>query len=140
MKRTLAVGLSRGFWCSLAWLAAMGCSGSGGVTGEPVANPAALEAPTETETAPLPAAPMSAGRPVLGKLQMHGRNVTLLGSRDGLRVTIEDDTGRILAHDASIDEVRLLDPLVYEACRSAVADNRGYLDARVYVGEPAALR
>jgi hypothetical protein len=138
MKRILVKSLCRASWLvpCVAWLSAMGCSGSGGLPGEPAANPAAVEVPAET--AATPAAPMSAGRPVLGKLQMQGRMVTLLGSRDGLRVTVEDETGRIVAHDASIEEVRLVDPLVYEACRSAVADNRGYLDARLYLGEPGA--
>jgi hypothetical protein len=69
---------------------------------------------------------------------MRDRTVTLLGAKDGLRVTIQDEAGRVLAEDVALDEVRGTDPLVYEVCRTAFADNRGYVDARLDlgVGEP----
>jgi hypothetical protein len=112
---------------SVLALSLLGCS-SGGLSAGPVegvdphADPPGVTLPSSTATDRLP---------VLGRLQMRDRKVTLLGSRDGLRVTIEDEAGRVIARGASLDDVRQIDPSVYEICRTAVADNRGYLDARL---------
>jgi hypothetical protein len=70
-------------------------------------------------------------RPVLGKLQMRDRDVTLLASPGGLRVTIEDARGAVLARDVGVAELQSIDPLVYEMFRQSVASNRPYLDARL---------
>jgi hypothetical protein len=66
--------------------------------------------------------------PVFGKLEFRDRTVSFLATRDGLRVTLQEASGKVLAENVSIDELRNRDPFAYEACRSAVVQN-GYLDA-----------
>jgi hypothetical protein len=80
-------------------------------------------------------------RPVIGKLQTRDRAVTLLAARDGLRVTVEDPSGNVLAKDVSVDELRLLDGITYELFRSSVASrSESGLDARLEVADPSAGR
>jgi hypothetical protein len=77
--------------------------------------------------------------PVIGKLQTRDRAVTLLAARDGLRVTVEDPSGNVLAQDVSVDELRFLDGVTYELFRSSVASrSESGLDARLEVADPIA--
>jgi hypothetical protein len=99
-------------------LAAVGCSSSVG-------------------TNPLEGAVAAPSRPVIGKLQSHDRSVTLLASHDGLRVTVEDATGKVLAHDVDVEAVRGIDPVVYEMCRSSLASNAP-VDASLHLDTRAA--
>lgn len=69
-------------------------------------------------------------RPVIGKLRTHDRSITLMASPGGLRVTVQDDSGAAIARDVDVEGLRLVDPLAYELCRSSVASNATYLDAR----------
>ncbi len=103
--------------CSLLALPVVGCSS--GVSGGGPLSGAASE------------------RPVIGKLQTRDRAVTLLVSRDGLHVTVEDPSGNVLARDVPVDELRVLDGITYELFRSSVASrSESGLDARLEVAEP----
>jgi hypothetical protein len=79
----------------------------------------------------------SPAHPVIGKLQARDRSVTLMSSPGGLRVTVEDAAGTVLARDVDVEALRGLDPTSYDMCRSAVAFSAQpaspgpYLDARV---------
>ena len=83
------------------------------------------------------------GAPALAALQTRDRIVHLYGASHGARnegalvVTVHDDEGRLIADGLSLDELRTLDPFLYEACTSAVArgtESPGrYLDARLYI-------
>jgi hypothetical protein len=53
----------------------------------------------------------------------------MFAAPDGLRVTLQDSTGRILAEDVSVDELRDRDPFAYEACHSALGRSGGDVDA-----------
>jgi hypothetical protein len=80
-------------------------------------------------------------RPVIGKLQTRDRAVTLLAARDGLRVTVEDPSGNVLAQDVSVDDLRFLDGVTYELFRSSVASrSESGLDARLELADPTAGR
>jgi hypothetical protein len=70
-------------------------------------------------------------RPAIGALETRDRKLLLFAAPDGLKVTLEDDSGAILAKEISLEELRDRDALLYELCRSAVAQNGAYLDARV---------
>jgi hypothetical protein len=107
--------------CSLLTLALAGCSS--GVSGGGHMSAAAAE------------------RPVIGKLQTRDRAVTLLAARDGLHVTVEDFSGKVLARDVSVDDLRLLDGVTYELFRSSVASrSESGLDARLETVEPVSGR
>jgi hypothetical protein len=69
--------------------------------------------------------------PVIGQLRTRDRRVTLFAAHDGLRVSIDDESGTSLIQDVPIDALRDKDPALYELCRSSVASNRYYLDARL---------
>jgi hypothetical protein len=73
----------------------------------------------------------AAVRPVIGQLRTRDRRVTLLAAHDGLRVSIEDESGAPLLTDVPVDALREQDPVIYELCRSSVASNHYYLDARL---------
>jgi hypothetical protein len=73
--------------------------------------------------------------PVLGVLQTRDQRVTLMAAPDGLRVTVRDATGAIVAQDVSVDALRETDPFLYEVCRSSTASNH-YLDARLDQPQP----
>jgi hypothetical protein len=106
---------------SLFALSLTGCSG--GVSGGALTSPA------------------GADRPVIGKLQTRDRAVTLLAARDGLRVTVEDSSGSVLARDVPVDDLRFLDGVTYELFRSSVAARSvSGLDARLDPVEPASSR
>jgi hypothetical protein len=80
-------------------------------------------------------------RTVIGKLQARDRAITLLAAREGLRVTVEDPSGHVLAQDVSVDDLRFLDGVTYELFRSSVASStESGLDARLEVTDPAAAR
>jgi hypothetical protein len=95
------------------------------------------EVPRAQGSAPIPLAALTAnaqatapGASVLGVLQVRDQRVTLLASRDGLRVTVRDAVGAVVAENATIEELREKDPFVYEICRSSVASIHD-LDARL---------
>ena len=83
------------------------------------------------------------GAPALAALQTRDRIVHLYGAPRGARtegalvVSVHDDEGRLIADGLSLEELRTLDPFLYEACTSAVArsaESPGrYLDARLYL-------
>jgi hypothetical protein len=68
----------------------------------------------------------------IGKLQMRDRTITLRASSAGLRVTVHDAAGAVLAQDVAVDELRAIDPVSYEICRSSTAIRGEYLDALRY--------
>jgi hypothetical protein len=53
-------------------------------------------------------------------------------SSDGLHVTVQDESGAIVADDIAVDQLRQRDPFLYDLFRSSVASNH-YLDARLDV-------
>jgi hypothetical protein len=74
----------------------------------------------------------------LGTLQLRDRMVTMFATPDGLRVTLEDSAGKVLAEDISIDELRDRDLFAYQACRSGIAHGESYLDAALHLSSSAA--
>ncbi len=76
-------------------------------------------------------ASVAGARSAIGAIETRDRKVLLFAASDGLRVTVEDESGAILAKEISVEELRDQDALLYELCRSAVAQNGAYLDARV---------
>jgi hypothetical protein len=80
---------------------------------------------------PAPVSATASARVAIAKLRFRDRSVTLFGSRDGLRARVERDDGTLVAADVAIEDLRRIDPLAYEVCRSAVASNGEYLDARL---------
>jgi hypothetical protein len=80
------------------------------------------------------AVPPSHEHPVIGKLQMRNRRITLLAAREGLRVTLEDASGAPAGRgmqDVPLEELRGIDPDAYELLRSSVASGEQFLDARL---------
>jgi hypothetical protein len=67
--------------------------------------------------------------PVIGMLKTHDRAITLLASKDGLRVSVEDARGAAIARDVAVEELRGIDPISYQVCRSSLASRGEYLDA-----------
>jgi hypothetical protein len=75
--------------------------------------------------------PPAAAHPVIGKLKTHDRSIVLMSSHDGLRVTVEDASGAVIARDVEVERLRGVDPVAYELCRSSLAMSEGpYLEAR----------
>jgi hypothetical protein len=113
MKRAAILALLM-FGAGIAASVVLGCSSS---------------APQTYEAAP--AAPIvSKGRPIVG-LRTRDRIVTIVstGGKD-LRFTVRDAGGQVLADAITDAELREKDPLLFELCRSAVAQGDGsYLDA-----------
>jgi hypothetical protein len=103
----------------------LGCSAGTGGTESVTPSPTALAPPTAT-------ARLNDGTRVLGQLETRDEKATLLMSADGLRVTVHDGRGTLIAEDVKLDELRQKDPFLYEVCRSSVASNH-YLDARLDV-------
>jgi hypothetical protein len=64
----------------------------------------------------------------LGTLRTRDREVQLLASPTGLKVTVKAKSGNVVAERIDVDELRTLDPHLYEVVRSGVAV-RPYLDA-----------
>jgi len=64
----------------------------------------------------------------LGTLRTRDREVQLLASPTGLKVTVKAKSGNVVAERIDVDELRTLDPHLYEMVRSGVAV-RPYLDA-----------
>jgi hypothetical protein len=82
------------------------------------------------EPAPVNAA--ASGHAAIAKLRFRDRTVTLFGGPDGLRARVERADGTLVAADVPLEDLRSIDPIAYEVCRSAVASNGGeYLDARL---------
>jgi hypothetical protein len=103
----------------------LGCSSSAGLS---------ATVPPALSTSPPDSPPSASGvtrLASLGRLQMKDRSVTLLASRDGVRFTVEDGAGVVLAREVSIDDLRRMEPLLYEVCQSAVVHNHAFLDARL---------
>ena len=74
-------------------------------------------------------APIAAtSRSSLGSLQTRDREVQLLASATGLKVTVKAKNGNIVAERVDVDALRTLDPHLYDMVRSGVA-SRPYLDA-----------
>jgi len=92
-------------------------------------------APTTTYgAAPTAAAPTP--RPALAALQTRDRIVRMYGDHGALFVSVRDDEGHVVAEGVPLEDLRALDPFLYEACTSAVAHGGGtYLDARLYVDD-----
>jgi hypothetical protein len=80
-------------------------------------SPASTEAPV-AETS----------RSSLGSLQTRDREVLLLASPTGLKVTVKAKSGNIVAERVDVEALRTLDPHLYDMVRSGVA-SRPYLDA-----------
>jgi hypothetical protein len=80
-------------------------------------------------------ASVTSTRPVIGALETRDRMIMLFASPDGLRVTVRDGSGAVLAKEITIEQLRDQDTVLYELCRSAVASNGTYLDARVDLPE-----
>jgi hypothetical protein len=64
----------------------------------------------------------------LGTLRTRDREVLLLASPTGLRVTVKAKSGEVVAERVDVDELRTLDPHLYDMVRSGVA-TRPYFDA-----------
>ena len=74
-------------------------------------------------------APIAAtSRSSLGTLQTRDRDVLLMASPTGLKVTVKAKSGTIVADRVDVDALRTLDPHIYDVVRSGVA-KRPYLDA-----------
>jgi hypothetical protein len=73
----------------------------------------------------------TSARPVIGALATRDRKVVLLSAPEGLRVTVEDASGAVIAKEIPIEDLRDQDALLYELCRSAVAANGAFVDARI---------
>jgi hypothetical protein len=67
-------------------------------------------------------------RTSLGTLRTRDREVLLLASPTGLKVTVKAKSGNVVADRVDIDALRTLDPHLYDMVRSGVAV-RPYLDA-----------
>jgi hypothetical protein len=78
------------------------------------------------------AAPAAHAGATIGRIQMRDRTITLHASSAGLRVTVQDEAGAVLAQDVAVDELRTVDPLSYDVCRSSTAHRGEYLDALWY--------
>jgi hypothetical protein len=76
-------------------------------------------------------AAVPAPRATIGKLQMRDRSILLLASGAGLRVTVEDMAGTVLAEDVALDDLRTIDPVAYDVCRSSTASHQEQFDARL---------
>ena len=101
----LAIGLL-GFGCSTA--------------GAPSSSGPASSEPAVTMTS----------RSLLGTLRTRDREVLLYASSSGMKVTVRAPNGALIADRVSLDELRTLDPHIYQLCRSGVATGGGtYLDA-----------
>jgi hypothetical protein len=96
--------------------------------------PAPAPDPSEGATLNAPAAEETGSfdEKTLGQLQMRNQQVTLFASRDGLRVTVRDQDGKILADHADAESLRATQPELYSLCRAAVASRSSYLDASLY--------
>jgi hypothetical protein len=107
---TMAIMKIAGF----AWVlvACIGCGSSAAPTGVSAAVP-------------------SQGYPVIGRLRTRDRMVLLLASGNGLRVTIEDLSGAVLAEEVPLEAVRDRDPVTYVLCTSALASRAPTADARL---------
>lgn len=74
-------------------------------------------------------APIAAtSRTSLGTLRTRDREVQLLASSTGLKVTVKAKSGAVVAERVDIEALRTLDPHLYDMVRSGVAI-RPYLDA-----------
>jgi hypothetical protein len=95
-------------------------------------------APTE----PSSRGPATSFRPAIGKLQLRDRTVTMFAAKEGMRVTLEDTAGHLLAEDISLDDLHDRDPFAYEACHSALGRTEGSVDATLHMpsGEAAGER
>lgn len=71
-------------------------------------------------------------KPPLAALQTRDRIVSLYGDHGALFVSVRDDAGNVVADALSLEELRAVDPFLYQACTSAFAKNGTYLDARLY--------
>jgi hypothetical protein len=114
-------------------LVLVGCtSGVGPSQPSSVGSPlpvAQADPPTVVE-APLP------GARVFGQLRTRDRRVTLMTSQGGLRLTVQDKAGTVLARDVTVDDLAKSEPILHEVLRSSVATREPYLDARLYVPPP----
>jgi hypothetical protein len=74
-------------------------------------------------------APIAAtSRTSLGTLRTRDREVLLIATPTGLKVTVKAKGGEVVAERVDIDALRTLDPHLYDMVRSGVA-TRPYLDA-----------
>jgi hypothetical protein len=80
---------------------------------------------------PAPANASASGHVAIAKLRFRDRSVTLFGAPDGLRARVERADGTLVAADVPLEDLRSIDPIAYQVCRSAVASNGEYLDARL---------
>ena len=99
----LAIGLV-GFGCS----SAVAPSSSGPASSEPA---------------------VTTSRSLLGTLRTRDREVLLYASSSGMKVTVKAPNGALIADRVDLDELRALDPHLYQICRSGVAKGDTYLDA-----------
>lgn len=87
--------------------------------------------PTQNEEPATPA-PGRTHPVVIGALQTHDAKVSILGGHAGreLRVVVRKHDGTLVADDATLDELRVLDPETWRVVTSAVAQGDGtFLDA-----------
>jgi hypothetical protein len=111
-------------------LALVACSSSVGPS-ETAAGGTTAAAPREEQVLSAPAASQTSdGSRVFGQLRTRDQRVTLLTGPGGLHVTVQNESGVVVAEDISMDDLRQRDPSLYELCRSSVASNH-YLDARL---------
>ena len=79
--------------------------------------------PASTEPA------VSTSRSLLGTLRTRDREVLLYASSSGMKVTVKATNGVVIADRVDLDQLRTLDPHLYQVCRSGVASGGTYLDA-----------
>ncbi len=74
-----------------------------------------------------PVSPAQTSRSVaFGALKTRDHKVTWLS---GQRLRIEDGRGAVVASGVTLDDLARIDPFLYAACTSAMAQNGAYLDA-----------
>jgi hypothetical protein len=72
---------------------------------------------------------VSTSRSLLGTLRTRDREVLLYASPSGMKVTVKATNGALIADRIDLDDLRRLDPHIYQLCRSGVASGGTYLDA-----------
>ncbi len=95
--------------------------------------------PLAAAASPSPAAITSPR--AIAALRTRDHTVRVYSDGGSLRVTVLDDAGQLVADRITLEDLRTIDPFLYQACTNAVAAagaSRGtFVDARLYMDDVA---